>query len=792
MNYFFRTLLFFFFSIALNAQKSLPASPEQSNAKYFGVPREILYLHLDKSTYIDGEEIWFKGYAYDRNKSLPSNASTNFNIQLFNQEGKEVYNGLFFGSRGSFRGNIKIDSTWNNGDYYIKASTNWMNNFVEDEAYTKKIKIIKESFKKEALAKGLQYDFQLLPEGGHLILGTDNKIGFKLINSKGYGVPFEEGYIIDEEGKRVMSFESNQFGMGKFNFRPISGIQFMAVAKFANGEEIKSAFPKIEDTGIGIIITNTLENDVMIELNTNAQTIKNLTRKKHYLLIRQNNLSKKLLVNFLPNETKKRIAIERDLLFEGINTITLFQDNHPILERLFMNSFDKVLDHDIIVQKGFVTKDSLSLSIRMPKKEGVTYDVSISILPEETKSYTPNDNICSAFILKPYVKGFIENEKYYFTNINRKKKYDLDLLLITQGWSKYSWDNIFTKPPKTLYSFNQGFRLKGKIQGTTKENIAKVYIHPTKYQKGNFINIDKSYSFESLNFFPEKGETVRVSGVEADNSFVKPSVYVQVQLNQQIRPLNKEVIREENVAENKEIIKNVKIPKGFITDRTQVLDEVILKAENKAEENTGVKPILKYFGRNAKKITQRMVEDFPTLIDYLRSTGRFFIRDQAPVVSNVIIRAKGTGGVVVVYMNDIEQQDKTFLSILRTEDVDKIYFDRSNHALGMRGGRGGSIRIYTKKFKTGNLKSNYKSIIKYKMKKGYEPIKEFYNPGYTNYLNPGFVDYGVIHWQPWVDFNEDGLGTFKIKDTKLDNIRLFIEGIGSDGSLISKIENIAI
>ncbi len=798
-----QVLFIFCCTVVMYAQENSFRSsynPEKANADYFNIPRESLYLHLNKTTYIHKEEIWFKGYVFDRQKKLPSTGSTNFNIQVFNQSGKELYNGLFFGSKGSFRGNIAIDSTWSTGTYYIKASTNWMNNFSEDESYTKKIKIIKEFQEKEALSEELRYDFQLLPEGGHLISRTDNSIGFKLINNKGYGVPFEDGYIIDEEGKRQMSFVSNKFGMGKFNFRPIPGKKFIAVARFANGEEVKSTFPEIKDMGISIMVTNTMKNSVMIELNTNEKTIASLTQKNHYLLIRQGHLSKKLFINFLPNETKKLLSIERDLLFKGLNSVTLFQDNHPILERLFMNSFENVKG-DVMVQKGFVTKDSISLSIRMPEAEGVLYNASISILPEETKSHVPNDNICSAFMLRPYVKGFIENEKYYFTDINRKKRFDLDVLLLNQGWSKYSWNRIFDKPPKKLYSFNQGFKLKGKVQGTTKDNITKVYVHPSKYQKASLIDIDGTYSFTLANFFPEKGETILISGIEPDNSFIKPSVYVQVQLNRQTKPLNNEVIRAENAIENKEIRKNVQIPKDFITDKVQVLDEVVLKADKKEEKGTSTLPIFKHYKRNSKKVTRDMVDAFPTILDYIKSTGKFRVQDHTIFLNNSgesKIKIFDIAPVSILFPKEIPvfidntevTVDLEILNVLRTSDVDRIYMDKIGFNTGARGGGGGSIRIFTRKTQIFGKEGNKSNGIQLEMKKGYEPVKEFYNPGYTNYLNPGFIDYGSIHWQPWIDFNADGNGTFKIANTGLDNVKVFIEGMGSDGSLISKIETL--
>ncbi|MCK8524431.1 hypothetical protein M0D21_22855, partial [Aquimarina sp. D1M17] len=58
-------------------------SPNESVGDYFKIPRESIYLHLNKSTYIPEDEIWFKAYVYDRKNGLPSLATTNFNVELF-------------------------------------------------------------------------------------------------------------------------------------------------------------------------------------------------------------------------------------------------------------------------------------------------------------------------------------------------------------------------------------------------------------------------------------------------------------------------------------------------------------------------------------------------------------------------------------------------------------------------------------------------------------------------------------------------------------------------------------
>ncbi|NJN50024.1 MAG: hypothetical protein HC798_01555 [Polaribacter sp.] len=131
----------------------------------------------------------------------------------------------------------------------------------------------------------------------------------------------------------------------------------------------------------------------------------------------------------------------------GTHVFTLFDENNkPIAERLFFN-FDGIssLKSEIVNTKKFGL-DSVEVKLNYTNYQSSEFNnVSISILPFNTTSYFKNNNILSQTFLQPFIKSKIENAGYYFTDISDQKKYDLDNLLLTQGWSSYNWDNLFDK-----------------------------------------------------------------------------------------------------------------------------------------------------------------------------------------------------------------------------------------------------------------------------------------------------------------------------------------------------------
>src|SRR5690606_4925086 len=67
-------------------------------------------------------------------------------------------------------------------------------------------------------------------------------------------------------------------------------------------------------------------------------------------------------------------------------------------------------------------------------------------------------------LLTSDLKGHVEYPGYYFQGVmNEKKWQDLDLLLLTQGWVGYDWNDVF-KPEKELqYEAEPEFLVQGKV-----------------------------------------------------------------------------------------------------------------------------------------------------------------------------------------------------------------------------------------------------------------------------------------------------------------------------------------
>src|SRR5690606_32354254 len=126
------------------------------------------------------------------------------------------------------------------GSYLIRAYTEWNKNFDSDFFFEKYIQVFSiydrtTSDKKEVLQTQISeeeqseihsginnnIDLQFLPESGELVHNLSSKIGFKALDTFGYGTPIE-GIILDNENKQIAVFKSNSLGMGSFQLDSVN------------------------------------------------------------------------------------------------------------------------------------------------------------------------------------------------------------------------------------------------------------------------------------------------------------------------------------------------------------------------------------------------------------------------------------------------------------------------------------------------------------------------------------------------------------------------------------------
>lgn len=661
-NYFLSIFLFWVFSGFAQKTDSIGIIYRS----YFDLPRETMFIHTNKTTYLVGENIWFKNYAFDKLNKKPSVETKNIYMGLYDSIGNQIDKKLYLGTKGSTYGAFEIDSTFTSGTYYIKATTKWMKNFKEDDSFIQKIQIInpKKNGKVTPVINDKEFDIQFLPEGGHLVADIRNSVGVKVLDDKGLGTQ-AKGVVYNAKKEQVANFSTNFLGIGKFTFMPIAKEKYTAEVVLENSKKIKVPITQIKSKGIGITVNNFRKNETIILLKTNNETLPEMSQNNYTLLIHQNGASSRIPIVF--DELKKVLVIPKKKLLHGVNTITLFKNKTPILERMFFHEKDlssPKIQISEIKKKG----DSIMYSISSKLNDKEELDLSVSVLPRGTKSYSPIYNIKSAILLKPYLRGTIESPQYYFNKPKDKKRiFDLDNLLITQGWSRYNWDHIFGHVPIIRHKFEKGITIKGRMNNNL-EKVKSLFLYPTKHHKGGFIDVYENGDFFLNNYFPERDEVFKFSYNNDRNKIRKPNIVLRF-VNQMgpdaITPMKND--KALSYYNNKTINSSGLLMKDLIE-----LDEIVLEAnvDRKMRKEYGLP-----FRGKLIAMKKDLLNKFPTLSDFLNANG--FTTRIGNFGSYEIISNRRMARRVVFYLDNVIVNDYNILARRALFDFEHVYIDTS-------------------------------------------------------------------------------------------------------------------
>lgn len=795
----FSLLFLILFSNILLAQNDIGNNLVKDKfLKYFELPRESIFLHSNKTTYIANEEIWLKGYVYDRHNSKPFSQTSIVHLGLYNADGKRFNNYHFRAKDGYFNGNIAVDSTLVSGEYYLRASTNWMRNFKEDDSFMQKIIILNEKPGDKAVFVK-KYDIQFLPEGGNLVEDTPGVMGVKVTDVNGYGVKIVEGSLFDINNAQVARFFTSIFGLGKFNFNPKAGMEYVAKLKFSDGSIETVKIQKPENKGVSFSLKNVDNDRFIISLTTNSATKESIQEQQFYLLIHKDGHANRIPITFPKNKLFVSKVLNKEVLNKGMNILTLFNpEGKPIAERLVFNHTD-LLDGKLKVSKLSTEADSLNIQVELLDFKKSSHNLSVSVLPGKTMSNNQQNSIYSAFYLKPYVKGFIENPSYYFKDVTEKKENDLDLLLMTQGWSKYDWNDIFRGPPGQFYEFENGIDLEGTIYSKGVSEDDKLLVSFPD-DRSRYLDILENRFLIQKNY-PVKGEILNFSLISNNRKLAK----VNIDLNMSLGVIPDEIDttwKEKIEFVDEDSSKEVKAPDLISSNNTISLNEVTV-VEDKIKTTVDKNFLIpKYLVSRMTEVTESLEFNLPYVTDIIRSRGFYVLEElQFGSTSRVIIRtivpSSFVGGnyypIPIIYLDNVRLPNFDILYKMSTNEIESFSIDKTGSREGTRGA-GGVIRIYTRRLPRGynGQYSKDENVFKYKLKEGFEPVKKFYTPKYTSYLSNEFENFGIIHWVPELKVNENGIATFKILNTLQRDIIFYIEGMNANGDLISAEQNLII
>ncbi len=278
--------------------------------------------------------------------------------------------------------------------------------------------------------------FSTFPEGGYLVFGLKNKLAFKAVNINGEPVDIEG--TLFENGDSLLHVKSVHAGMGSFEFTPDRNKKYHIKLTNPKSDSLWQ-LPEILDSGITLHLAEGDSNFLIFKVKQNAGSTEKVICLRGQL--RGN------VYFFTSGVLKEEIEIkvaQKDFPQQGIAVFTLLDSTlSPIAERLvYINSHNKLFIDASLTKEKYETREKAVLNLKITDENGqpVVSHLGVTVFDNIYQKNHDPQNIFTHFYLSSQLKGRIYDPAYYFNKDNKNRDNDLDLLLLTQGWRRYIWN----------------------------------------------------------------------------------------------------------------------------------------------------------------------------------------------------------------------------------------------------------------------------------------------------------------------------------------------------------------
>ncbi|GGG84005.1 hypothetical protein GCM10007415_16440 [Parapedobacter pyrenivorans] len=420
-------------------------------------PREKLFIHRDRSDYLSGDTLWYRGYVLRADTHVPGDSIDVAYVEVIDGDDKVVKRVSAPGHWGGFSGRIVLDEgDYAQGEYTLRAYTNWMRNYGDTLLYVDRFRVVDPKAKGwrapvSAFSEG-GLDVQFLPEGGSFVSGFDQRLGFKTLDAYGNGADIK-GVIVDDTGKEIRAFASAHRGMGVVDFTPEAGVRYTAVLDDGS----RHALPEVELSGTMLRVVSDPGSDsvtVVIDATPDLHG-----RVYHFTAEARESVG--IRGSTPPLDGPYVRAFPKSLFPSGVIRFTAYDsDLTPLNGRSVFVWHGDDLNMQLNTNRAvYGTRDSVGLTLRVRDADGRPIPVgsfSVAVLDTGQVAFDAyGGNLLSYMLLGAELRGRVEDPYYY---IKHPDSPAMDALLLTQGWVRY-----VRRHDSPVFSREKGYSVAGRV-----------------------------------------------------------------------------------------------------------------------------------------------------------------------------------------------------------------------------------------------------------------------------------------------------------------------------------------
>jgi hypothetical protein len=396
-------------------------------------PQEKVYIAYDRTDYLAGETIWFKGFVFS--DYTLSDISTNLYVEMYNSHKDLIVKKTMPLLNGATEGSISIPDSTKEGVYYIRAYTGWMLNFNESLQYIQPILIYHPNSKLTLQKIQLPWSASIFAEGGTLLNIIESKITVRL-NSDGDLPKNWQGYLVDSLNptEKLVSFQSIDPNVAQFSFVPSLGKTYEVYIQDEKGITKTVPLPKVDSAGVHLRV---IQKDSTLEYKVDFT---NLPSQETYKLVGtiDNNLVYKATVK---NEGASVVhSFSTTQMLKGVLRLTLFDKDYKVVSErlcfLYPDLEPKINIDSLALNNAPRAMNSLRISV----DSGKTF--CAMVIDANAANPFEKNNLLSKVWLTADFTNKIQDAEHYFRDKESGKA--LDALLISNRWERFNWAAILS------------------------------------------------------------------------------------------------------------------------------------------------------------------------------------------------------------------------------------------------------------------------------------------------------------------------------------------------------------
>lgn len=777
---------------------------------------EKAYLQLDKPYYAAGDTIYFKAYVTMGEQHEFSNLSGVLHVDLINTHNKIDQSIKLQIDSGLTWGDFALPDSLPKGNYRVRAYTQWMLNDSDPAFFEKNIEVgsinnkqIPENFVRKPLQTlSNKADIQFFPEGGSLATNIRSKVAFKAIGANGLGINVQ-GEILDNKDNEITGVSSIHLGMGYFYLKPEEGKTYKAKLTYANGEQSVVDLPIPDAKGIVLSVNNDQIPEATVTLQVNKAYYRK-NKDKDFVLVIYSGGAATTIVRTLDSPTVRLDILKRHL-HTGITIVTLFSPaGEPLCERLLFIQNYAQLNLGISSDKTlYVKREKVNIKLTAINRAGDPAHGHFSVsVTDENKVPEDEDNentILNNLLLTSDLKGYVEQPNYYFNDTSSIAAKNLDILMLTQGYRRFTWKQVLDSSNTPIaYQSEKGLEINGMVKNLADKPVTGGMVNLIPAKSGavlSSVTDDKGiFHFSNLIFNDTTHFVLSAVNAKGKNSTKityfakKPEPVITANQNQNMTvPETNMASYLQNAKDNQNELINYGQGKGIMLKEVKIKNKKLddqyntqnLAGAGNADQVMHSEEIERVQGSLATSLNGRLHG-----VSFVRQPGgqivpvlTLKIMDAMPynppqpmlvIVDGTIINGDPNGPL----------PDIDFLNVNEVETIE-VLKNAGTSIYGMSGANGVLI-ITTKHGGRGDIRDIASIGILPISPMGFYKAREFYSPKYDNTgQHHRQLDLrSTIYWQPEIKtdnegsagfeyYNADGTGTYKIT----------IEGIDMNGNI---------